>query len=177
MRRATLPPAAPVVPAAWIDPLAERLARAPAFAGLSLRAAVPDDEPFLFELHRAAMRAYVEATWSWDDQWQRNHFARNFEPWHHAIIVRRGPPSLDVGRLSLTYHWRRIYLRDIELTADERNHGVGTAILDGVLELGRASGRHVELMVLRCNPAQRLYARMGFRVVTDDGARLMMRTD
>jgi hypothetical protein len=29
--------------------------------------------------------------------------------------------------------------------------------------------------VLRCNPAQRLYARLGFRVIDDDGARLTMR--
>jgi GNAT superfamily N-acetyltransferase len=165
------------VRAAWIEPLSDRLSQAPAFAGLSLREATQDDEPFLFELHRAAMRVYVEATWTWDDDWQRSHFAKNFEPWHHAVIVRSRPPSVDVGRVSLTYHWRRIFLRDIELVAGERNHGVGTTILDAVLELGRASGRRVELMVLRCNPAQRLYARLGFRVVTDDGARLMMSTD
>jgi len=165
------------VAAAWIEPLAERLARAPAFSGLSLRAAVAEDEPFMFELHRTAMRAYVEATWSWDDHWQRTHFAKNFEPWHHAVIVRREPRFADVGRLSLTYHWRRVFLRDIELVTSERNRGVGTAILDGVLELARESGRRAELMVLRCNPAQHLYARLGFRVVADDGARLMMRTD
>jgi hypothetical protein len=29
--------------------------------------------------------------------------------------------------------------------------------------------------VLKCNPAQRLYARLGFTVVADDGARLTMR--
>jgi hypothetical protein len=44
-----------------------------------------------------------------------------------------------------------------------------------VLALGRGSNRYVELQVLRCNPAQRLYARLGFRVIADDGARLRMR--
>jgi ribosomal protein S18 acetylase RimI-like enzyme len=52
---------------------------------------------------------------------------------------------------------------------------VGTAILEAVLAIGRASDRYVELHVLRCNPAQRLYTRLGFRVILDDGARLKMR--
>ena len=40
----------------------------------------------------------------------------------------------------------------------------------------RTRDRYVELRVLRCNPAQRLYTRLGFRVIGDDGARLRMRT-
>jgi ribosomal protein S18 acetylase RimI-like enzyme len=53
---------------------------------------------------------------------------------------------------------------------------VGTAIINAVLALARNSDRYVELRVLRCNPAQRLYTRLGFRVIGDDGARLRMRT-
>ena len=77
---------------------------------------------------------------------------------------------------SLTRHWRKIFLRDIELMGPERNRGVGTAIINAVLTLARNSDRYVELRVLRCNPAQRLYMRLGFRVIGDDGARLRMRT-
>jgi GNAT superfamily N-acetyltransferase len=165
------------VAATWIEPLVGGLAGVPAFAGLSLRPAAPQDQAFLFQLHRAAMREYVEATWTWDDVWQRTHFASHYQSWHQAVIVRTDEPVTDIGRLSLTFHWRRIFLRDIELVASERGHGIGTALIAGVLDLARASERRVELMVLRCNPAQRLYARLGFHVVSDDGARLTMRTD
>ena len=92
------------------------------------------------------------------------------------MIVHGGTVLSDVGRISLTQHWRKIFLRDIELMSPERNRGVGTAIINAVLTLARNSDRYVELRVLRCNPAQRLYTRLGFRVIGDDGARLRMRT-
>ncbi len=90
--------------------------------------------------------------------------------------MHRGTVLRDVGRIGLTRHWRKVFLRDIELMGPERNHGVGTAIITAVLALAHDSNRYVELRVLRCNPAQRLYTRLGFRVIDDDGARLRMRT-
>jgi GNAT superfamily N-acetyltransferase len=163
------------VAAAWIEPLRGTLAGARAFDGMALRAAARDDEDFLFALHRDAMREYVDATWGWNETWQRAHFAATFAPARQAVIVHAGKRR-DVGRVSLTRHWRKIFLRDIELLSPERNRGVGTAILEAVLTLAHGSNRYVELQVLRCNPAQRLYARLGFRVISDDGARLRMRT-
>jgi GNAT superfamily N-acetyltransferase len=163
------------VAAGWIELLTERLAGAPAFRGWALRPAQRDDEAFLFALHRDAMRAYVDATWGWNEDWQRANFAATFAPGRQAVIVQDGAALRDVGRISLTRHWRKIFLRDIELFGPERNHGVGTALIGAVLTLARDSGRYVELRVLRCNPAQRLYARVGFRVIEDDGARLRMR--
>jgi ribosomal protein S18 acetylase RimI-like enzyme len=161
--------------ARWIEPLAAALAGAAAFRGCTLRAARPDDEEFLFALHRSAMRDYVEATWGWDERWQRAHFAATYAPERHAVIVRTKPVPADIGRISLTRHWRKLFLRDLELAAVERNHGLGTAMIRELLALARADGRAVELLVLKCNPAQRLYARLGFQVIVDDGARLTMR--
>jgi GNAT superfamily N-acetyltransferase len=163
--------------AQWIDALAAALGEEPAFRDHALRAATHDDEAFLFSLHRDAMREYVDATWGWKDDWQRAHFAEHYAPARNAVIVRVGAPPRDVGRISLTRHWRKIFLRDIELIASERGHGVGSAIVGAVLALARKGDRRVELLVLKCNPAQRLYARHGFRVIGDDGARLRMRTD
>jgi GNAT superfamily N-acetyltransferase len=169
------------VAAAWIEPLSDALAHASAFRGWSLRGAGRNDEAFMFALHRAAMREHIGATWGWDEDWQRLNFAQTYAPARHAVLVRRGTakdePDRDSGRLSLTRHWRKIFLRDIELLAPERNRGVGTAVVNAVLKLARDSNRHVELRVLRVNPAQRLYARLGFRVIDDDGARLRMRAE
>jgi GNAT superfamily N-acetyltransferase len=159
-----------------MEPLAAALAGAPAFRGWTLRGARRDDEDFLFALHRDAMRDYVDATWGWDEAWQRTHFAANYAPERQAVIVHDGNVQSDVGRISLTRHWRKIYLRDIELLRAERNHGIGSAILGAVAAMARGSGRYVELRVLRCNPAQRLYMRLGFQIIDDDGARLRMRT-
>lgn len=162
--------------ARWIEPLANALASEDAFRGLGFRAATRDDEEALYVLHREAMRDYVEITWGWNEAWQRAHFAANYAPLRNAVIVRRGATPADVGRISLTRHWRWIFLRDIELAAGERDRGIGSAIVRAVIAMAAASERHVELHVLACNPARHLYARLGFRIVRDDGVRLRMRT-
>jgi ribosomal protein S18 acetylase RimI-like enzyme len=160
----------------WIAPLESHLLDAAAFRGCALRSARGDDEEFLFALHRSAMKPYVEATWGWDEEWQRRHFEQAYIPARHAIVVRQNPHWRDIGRISLTRHWRTIFLRDIELVAEERNRGLGGALLQALLALARAERRAVELVVLKCNPAQKLYTRLGFRVIADDGERLTMRT-
>jgi GNAT superfamily N-acetyltransferase len=159
----------------WIDALAATLRHDPAFAGCDLQPATPADEAFLFELHRAAMSGYVNATWGWDDDWQRTHFAANYTPARNALIVRPAVVALAIGRVSLTQHWRKVFLRDVELIASERNRGIGSAVVNAVLSLARDTRRPVELMVLDCNPARRLYTRLGFSVIANDGARLRMR--
>jgi ribosomal protein S18 acetylase RimI-like enzyme len=161
--------------ARWIDPLATALRADPAFGGCSLRPATLRDEALLYALHRDGLREYVEATWGWEEDWQRAHFAGQYQARSNAVIVRCGTSPCDIGRVSLTRHWRKIFLRDIELFAAERNRGIGSAVIGAVLSLARDSGRHVDLLVLKCNPAQRLYDRLGFRVIGDDGARLRMR--
>jgi ribosomal protein S18 acetylase RimI-like enzyme len=161
----------------WTDALATRLQRDSAFDGCALRPATHDDATWLFELHRAALREYVDATWGWDDTWQRAHFAQHYVPARNALIVRSAGTALSIGRISLSRYWRKVYLRDIELIASERNRGLGSAVINAVLAIARESRRPVELLVLNCNPARRLYARLGFTVIADDGARLRMRAD
>ncbi|MEO8740662.1 MAG: GNAT family N-acetyltransferase [Casimicrobiaceae bacterium] len=158
----------------WIDALAAQLAAEPVFGDCALRAATRADEAMLYALHRDGLREYVAATWGWNEHWQQAHFAGHFAPARNAVIVR-GSGAADIGRVSLSRHWRGVFLRDIELAATERNRGLGSAIVRAVLALARAEDRPVELFVLNCNPARQLYARLGFRIIGDDGARLMMR--
>jgi ribosomal protein S18 acetylase RimI-like enzyme len=167
------------VAASWIKPLAAALEPVAAFRGCGLRQAARDDEGRLFELHRDAMRDYVEATWGWDESWQRGFFAENYVPARHALIVRTeaSSPAADslIGRLCITSHWRHLFLHDIELVARERGRGLGTTILRAILALAASRRKGVELVVLKCNPARHLYERLGFVVIADDGARLTMR--
>ena len=39
-----------------------------------LRPAVAADEERLYAIHKAALGEYVEATWGWDEAWQRQYF-------------------------------------------------------------------------------------------------------
>jgi hypothetical protein len=40
----------------------------------TMRPADASDKNFLWWLHRATMREYVDKTWGWNDDWQRQRF-------------------------------------------------------------------------------------------------------
>jgi hypothetical protein len=65
-----------------------------------LRPSTPADSEFCFQLHKAAMGAYVDEIWGWDDQ-QRGFHDRAFTPGRWQIITVGGTDAgmLDVDPL------------------------------------------------------------------------------
>ncbi len=63
---------------------------------------------------------------------------------------------------------------DIALLPEHRGRGIGTRLVQDVLDEARASGRSVSLHVEETNPAKRLYERMGFVDVEDRGVYILM---
>ena len=70
---------------------------------------------------------------------------------------------------------RCIQNEQIHLVAPWRDHGIGGALIKDIIARAQASGRAVELSVMRGNPAIRLYNRLGFRLVGEDPEKLHMR--
>lgn len=148
-----------------------------AVAGLSLRPATPDDEPFLRRVYEST-RAYELAVLGWDDA-TRSAFIDQQHSAQAADYRRRHPDArflvvevdaAPVGRLYLAESESTVYVLDISLLPDHRGRGVGQALLEQVV----AEGKAVSLSVLRWNPAQRLYLRLGFAVVAEDDVYLRM---
>lgn len=81
----------------------------------------------------------------------------------------------DVGRLALSRHPDGIHVVDIALLTRERSRGIGTAVLEAVIEAATGTDRDVTLYVDRGNPARRLYERLGFEVVEENGLQLSCR--
>ena len=100
---------------------------------IGLRPATPADSEFCFQLHKAAMGAYVTAIWGWDDAVQRDFHTRAFDPGQWQIITADGA---DAGLLIVEYHPAEVYLARIELHPDHQGHGIG-ATLARVRRLGR----------------------------------------
>lgn len=63
-----------------------------------------------------------------------------------------------------------VHVVDLALLPEHRGAGVGEALLTRVV----GDGRRVSLSVVRTNPAQRLYRRLGFEVVDEDDVYLHM---
>ena len=52
----------------------------------TLRPATHDDYHFLYHLHISTIRPAVEATWGWDEAFQREYFREHFDPATRQII-------------------------------------------------------------------------------------------
>ncbi|MBD7923826.1 GNAT family N-acetyltransferase [Xanthomonas bonasiae] len=138
--------------------------------GISLRAAVETDLPWLRDLYASTRSAELAAV-PWpetakraflDQQFalQHAHYLRHFADADFLIVETAQAP---LGRLYLQRGAAQHVLVDISLLPAWRGQGMGTALIAQAQALAAAAGCALSLHVLHANPdAQRLYARLGF---------------
>lgn len=63
-----------------------------------LRAATLGDIEPLYVIHCAALKAYVKATWGWDEQWQANFLREHFKTVFCQVICYQGTRHWLSGR-------------------------------------------------------------------------------
>ncbi len=137
-----------------------------------LRPATPADRDFLYALHRATIRPYVEAIWGWDEAWQQARFNRRFDPAKSQIVVVAG---LDVGVVAVEESEAGLILALIEIAPDFQCQGIGSRLIQGLARQAHKRGQPLRLQVLVSNrPAIRLYERLGFVRAAADGTRMHM---
>jgi GNAT superfamily N-acetyltransferase len=103
---------------------------------------------------------------------QTAHYEQYYPTVVRSIVELDGRP---VGRFWVD-HWRQeIRIVDIALIDDVRGRGIGTVLLEEVLDTARAAGKPVTIHVESFNPALRLYERLGFRHVDTNGVYHLMK--
>jgi ribosomal protein S18 acetylase RimI-like enzyme len=81
-----------------------------------------------------------------------------------------------VGRLRVVRTTAYIEIAGLQIDPARQSQGIGTAMITGILDEGRRTGMHVELDVNKENPdAERLYTRLGFRRIGENGKDYRMR--
>jgi len=141
----------------------------------ALRPVTEADFDWLWALKQRTMRPYVEQTWGvWDEGVQDIYFRQGFLPEKLRIIVAAGR---DAGLLEVDRSGGEIFLRRIEIAPEFQGRGLGTAVVADLAAEARAARRPLRLQVLRVNPARRLYARLGLRVVGESPTHLQMQLD
>lgn len=137
-----------------------------------VRPATPDDREFFYELRHDGFRAYAEAVFGpWDEARQRASADRDLGELPIQIIERGGAPIAYQIVLRHLDHW---FLDEIAVVAGERGHGLGTELVTAIMTAAREHGLPLRLSVLHVNPAQRLYARLGFRTTRVEHPRIKM---
>ena len=85
----------------------------------------------------------------------------------------------DEGQDNQTILWEPVpvefVLIDIALLPEQRNAGIGAQLVAPLIQQALAAGRPLEAHVHRDNPACRLWRRLGFEIVADDGVYLQIR--
>jgi ADP-ribose pyrophosphatase YjhB (NUDIX family) len=115
----------------------------------------------------------VEQTWGpWDEEWQLARFRESFRPEHTEVIVVSGK---DVGVLRLQEEAKLWCLSVLEIAPEWQRKGMGTCILRSILARAAECRLPVDLQVLKVNPAQRLYERIGFRKTGESTTHIQMR--
>jgi len=142
---------------------------------VSLRSATPDDEGFLLKLFGStridefkflADANQIDALIGMQFNLQRRQYEAGYPDAEHNIILSDGQP---VGRIFVDEGEREIALVDVALIPEFRNKGIGRYLLDLLLARAAAVKKPVRLHVSKLNPARRLYERLGFSVVSEDG--------
>ena len=149
-------------------------------SAITLRPAVAADEPLLLEIYastRADEMAMVPWTREQQEEFVRMQFAAQQEHYKklqpdasHDIIMFNGR---SVGRLYVARTKERIEIMDITLLPQDRNSGVGSNLIRGLMDEASPS-RPLRIYVESFNPSLRLFERLGFKAVDEEGIHLLM---
>ncbi|MGH3150011.1 MAG: GNAT family N-acetyltransferase [Streptosporangiaceae bacterium] len=147
----------------------------------ALRPAGPGDAELLYRIY-ASTRADELALVPWDaaqkEAFLRMQFAAQDRYYHATFpaasydLIVSGEEVL--GRLYVERGEAAWLVLDIALLPGHRGRGIGARLLTDVLAEAGAAAKPVQIHVERFNPAQRLYDRLGFRQVADEGVYLRL---
>jgi len=148
---------------------------------ITLRPVGPDDHEFLVEVY-ASTRAEELALTSWTSEQQQAfvrsqfaaqqaHYAQKYPEARHDIILCNDRP---VGRLYVARLDHEIRIVDITVVPAERNVGIGTHLIEQLLDEANRMGKVTRIYVEEFNPSLRLFQQLGFLSSEQHGFHLLM---
>ena len=118
----------------------------------------------------------------WTAEQKTAFLAQQFEAQHHYyheqfpsadyLVIERDGTS--IGRIYLDRRKDELRLIDIALVPEARNQGLGGALLLDLLDEAQAVSLPVRIHVEKNNPAMRLYLKLGFEPLEDQGVYQLM---
>jgi GNAT superfamily N-acetyltransferase len=128
----------------------------------ALYASTRADEMSVVDWPEAQKSAFLIMQFDAQDQYYREQFSAA----DYLVVERDGKA---IGRIYVDRRPDEIRLIDIALIPEVRNQGLGKALLQDLLDEARANTLPVRIHVESFNPAMRLYLRLGFNAVEDQG--------
>jgi len=153
----------------------------PRLQSVTVRPATGADDALLFEVYAAARREPLTPL-GWDrphiDAFLRTQFDAEERDWRRRhpegrcfVVLCDGAA---VGRLYVARTDHELRVMDISLLPHHQRQGIGTALLQELLDEAAHTQRTVRVRVERSSPAVRLYRRLGFLHAATRGASWLM---
>ncbi len=143
---------------------------------ITLRDVAPEDEGFLREVF-GCTRAQELAAVSWDNEQreaflrfqfdaQDSHYRSQYPEASYQLILNDTEP---VGRLYVFRTAAEIRILDITVLPQYRNTGIGTSLIRDLVADADRGAKAVTIWVEQFNPSRKLFQRLGFAKIQDDG--------
>ncbi|MDQ6815212.1 MAG: GNAT family N-acetyltransferase [Bacteroidota bacterium] len=142
----------------------------------SLVNATEADSEFVYQLKKTVLKEYVEKTWQqWDEAFQKRFHKENYSVTNTRIIkIDRNA----IGTIDLKEGETSIFVSGLYILPEFQSKGIGSAILEQLLERAKLQMKILELEVLRVNiNAQRFYKRLGFAFTGKDNEKYFLYKD
>lgn len=153
-------------------------------SAVTLRPALDADVAFLQGVY-ASIRMEELALTGWSDaqkhefcqmqfRAQDTHYRQHYPNAEYHVILWE---KTEAGRLSVDRQEKEIHLLDLALLPEHRGKGIGTTLLKKFQQEAAEARLSLSIYVERFNPALRLYERLGFQHVKDEGVYLFLKWD
>ena len=138
----------------------------------NLRKAGFKDYELLYNINKQAFKPYVEKVWGWDEDSQRERFKSSFEIKNTSLLIVNKKP---VGFYKVDYGKDKIFVESIALIKDFQSKGIGTKILQKIIQDSEKRNLPIYLRVLKVNNrAKMLYERLGFKQYAETKTHFLM---
>jgi GNAT superfamily N-acetyltransferase len=129
---------------------------------------IPADEThkeFSYQVKKAAEGEYITSMFGWDEDVQRDFHAKAWQRQKPDIITY---DDKLIGTIVTIESEDCIEIGQFFILPDYQNKGIGTHLLQSILDKADQPGKNVTLRFLKNNPVKSLYVRNGSRVVHTD---------
>ena len=148
---------------------------------ITLRPVQESDDEFLLKVYGSTReQELAQVPWTAEQkhqfvrmQWeaQKNHYAAQHPEARHEIICLEG---IAAGRLYLDRSGEKFHVLDVTLLPEHRNRGAGSFLLGQIMAEAKEAGKPVSIYVETFNPSLRLFQRLGFTPIQQEGFHLLL---
>jgi ribosomal protein S18 acetylase RimI-like enzyme len=148
---------------------------------ITLRPVQESDDEFLLKVYGSTReQELAQVPWTAEQkqqfvrmQWeaQRNHYAAQHPHASHEIICIEG---IAAGRLYLDRSGEKFHILDITILPEHRNRDAGSFLLNQIMAEAKEAGKPVSIYVETFNPSLRLFQRLGFTPIQQEGFHLLL---